>query len=39
MRSFGPWMQVGDERFNSEDIRTLYESDDFPLRRTPQPMK
>ena len=36
MRSFGPWMQVGDERFNSEDIRTLYESDDFPLRRTPQ---
>jgi hypothetical protein len=39
MRSFGPWMQVGEERFNSEDIRTLYESDDFPLRRTPQPMK
>jgi hypothetical protein len=33
MRSFGPWMQVGDERFNTEAIRNLYESSDYPLKR------
>jgi hypothetical protein len=32
-RSFGPLMQVGDERFNSQAIRDLYESRDYPLRR------
>jgi hypothetical protein len=31
--SFGPWMQVGDERFNTEAIRNLYESSDYPLLR------
>jgi hypothetical protein len=28
-------MQVGDERFNGEDIQRLYESDDYPLQRRP----
>lgn len=31
--SFGPWMQIGDDRFNSDEIRTLYESNDYPLHR------
>ena len=26
-------MQVGDTRYNSDDIRRLYESSDYPLRR------
>jgi hypothetical protein len=26
-------MQVGDERFNTEAIRNLYDSRDYPLRR------
>ena len=26
IRTLGAWMQVGDERFNSDDIRRLYES-------------
>jgi Arc/MetJ-type ribon-helix-helix transcriptional regulator len=33
MRTLGAWMQVGDERFDSEEIRRLYESDNYPLRR------
>lgn len=33
MRALGAWMQVGDERFDSEDIHRLYERDDYPLRR------
>jgi hypothetical protein len=33
VRTLGAWMQVGDERFGSEDIRRLYERDDYPLRR------
>jgi len=31
--TLGAWMQVGDERFDSEDIHRLYESDDYPLQR------
>jgi hypothetical protein len=31
--TLGAWMQVGDERFDSEEIHRLYESDDYPLRR------
>jgi hypothetical protein len=27
------WMQVGDERFNSDDIRRLYESKSYPRGR------
>jgi hypothetical protein len=33
IRTLGAWMQVGDERFNSDEIRRLYESDDYPHRR------
>jgi hypothetical protein len=33
VRTLGAWMQVGDQRFNSEDIHRLYASDDYPLRR------
>jgi hypothetical protein len=33
IRTLGAWMQIGDERFDSEDIRRLYESDGYPLRR------
>jgi hypothetical protein len=31
--ALGPWMQVGDERFSSDDIRRLYESASYPRRR------
>jgi len=33
MRTLGAWMQVGDKRFDSEDIHRLYESGDYPLHR------
>ena len=33
-RALGAWMQVGDERFNSDDIRRLYDDGDFPLRKS-----
>jgi hypothetical protein len=33
IRTLGAWLQVGDQRFDSEEIRHLYESDDYPLRR------
>ena len=33
VRALGAWMQVGDERFDGDDIQRLYESDDFPLQR------
>jgi len=33
MRTLGAWMQVGDERFDSEHIHRLYDSDDYPLQR------
>ena len=36
IRALGAWMQVGDSRFDSEEIRRLYESDDYPLRRRTQ---
>lgn len=35
MRALGAWMQIGDERFDSDDIYRLYEREDFPLRRRP----
>jgi hypothetical protein len=34
MRTLGAWMQVGDERFNGDEIHRLYESDDYPLPRS-----
>jgi len=33
IRTLGAWMQVGDERFSSDDIRRLYESSSYPRRR------
>ena len=33
IRTLGAWMQVGDERFDIEEIHRLYESDNYPLRR------
>jgi hypothetical protein len=32
-RGLGAWLQVGDERFNSDDIQRLYEASDYPLRK------
>ena len=33
VRALGAWMQVGDERFDGDDIQRLYQSNDFPLQR------
>ena len=33
MRTLGAWMQVGDERFDSDDIQRLYESGEYPLQK------
>jgi hypothetical protein len=33
LRSLGVWMQVGDERFNSDEIQRLYDDVDYPPRR------
>jgi len=31
--TLGAWLQVGDERFDSDEIHRLYERVDYPLRR------
>src|SRR5262249_23415247 len=36
VRALGAWMQVGDQRFNGDDIQRLYESNDYPLARLRQ---
>jgi hypothetical protein len=33
IRTLSAWMQVGDGRFDSDEIYRLYESDDYPLPR------
>jgi hypothetical protein len=33
VRALGAWMQVGDERFDGDDILRLYQSDHYPLQR------
>jgi hypothetical protein len=33
VRTLGAWLQVGDNRFDSDEICRLYESYDYPLRR------
>ena len=33
VRTLGAWMQVGEERFNGDDIQRLYESTSYPQRR------
>ena len=35
VRALGAWMQVGDQRFDGDDIQRLYESNDYPLQRRP----
>ena len=34
VRTLGAWMQVGDERFDGDAIQRLYDSDEYPLKRT-----
>ena len=34
-RSLSAWMQVGDERFNKNEINRLHDDEDYPL-RTPE---
>jgi hypothetical protein len=33
-RSLSAWMQVGDERFNEDEINRLYDDGDYPLRKS-----
>ena len=33
LRSLGAWLQVGDERFNGDEIERLYEGNEYPLRK------
>ena len=33
LRSLTAWMQVGDERFNKDEIHRLYDDGDYPLRK------
>jgi hypothetical protein len=34
LRALGAWMHVGDERFNGNEIRRLYDDSDYPLNRS-----
>jgi hypothetical protein len=34
-RTLGAWMQVGDQRYNGDEICRLYESNEYPLSRAP----
>jgi hypothetical protein len=29
----GAWLQIGDERYDADDIQRLYDSAEFPLKR------
>jgi Arc/MetJ-type ribon-helix-helix transcriptional regulator len=33
-RSLNAWMQVGDKRFDEDEINRLYDEGDFPLRKS-----
>ena len=33
VRTLGAWMQIGEVRYNSDEICRLYESSEYPLRR------
>jgi hypothetical protein len=32
-RSIGAWMQVGEDRFNKDEIHRLYDDGEYPLRK------
>ena len=34
LRSLGAWLQVGDERFDGDEIERLYKSSEYPLRKS-----
>ena len=34
VRMLGAWMQVGDQRFDSDGIQKLYDSGGYPLQRS-----
>jgi hypothetical protein len=34
VRTLGAWLQVGDQRYDVDGIQQLYESEDFPLKRS-----
>jgi len=33
VRTLEAWLQVGEERFDSDDIQRLYDTEEYPLRR------
>jgi hypothetical protein len=35
VRTLGAWLQVGDERYDGDSIRKLYDSGEYPLQRRP----
>jgi hypothetical protein len=35
VRTLGAWMQVGDERFDGDEIQRLYDNGEYPLPRQP----
>ena len=35
VRTLGAWMQVGDERFDGDEIQRLYDDGEYPLPRHP----
>jgi hypothetical protein len=37
IKPLSAWMQVGDDRFDGDEIRRLYERSDYPLRRLDAP--
>jgi hypothetical protein len=36
VHTLGVWLQVDDQRFDSDDIQRLYENEEYPLRRQNQ---
>jgi hypothetical protein len=33
----GAWLEIGEDRFDAQEIRRLYDSADYPLERRPPP--
>ena len=38
VRTLGAWLQVGDDRFDGDEIQRLYDSADYPLKRPKRAM-